>query len=427
MQVSQPSFQSCTKDGTVVSSGASPYTYSATEAGTVYFICSKYSHCSNRGMRIAIEVTSIASPSPTASPTANPTASPTANPTISSPPLTPSPISATTCDAPCCTPYICSSTEGERTDPEDATRSASSTLRNAAVGTKTHRGMLDSPEGWLAGRRSIGDWYQMLMGATCSPTCVASSKTIYGTVTRGCANRDNWVTRYSVDYSRDGSTWNAVDHGTQFTANSDRSTHVTISFTESVVASYIRITVRAYSKYPGMRAGVVQCDGPDVDPPVPCNSRGMDDPQDAARSASSTKGNSAAGVRNHRGRLDSPIGWLAGTRKISDGIWYQMLMGAICNPTCVASSREIFGIVTRGRANRDNWVTLYSVARAQSDSNIWSAVDNGNVFTANTDRSTYVTQLFRVSVVANYIRITVRAYSKYPAMRAGIVQCDDTP
>lgn len=272
--------------------------------------------------------------------------------------------------------------------------------------------------------RRTGDWYEMMMGATCSGvTCTTSPTEVFGIVTRGRGRLfDNWVTQYSVAYSRDGTLWHYVDNRDSFPANSDRTSYVTKRFMESVVASYIRITVRDYVGYPALRAGVVECSGPDVAAPrVQCSIRAIYDPEDAARSASSVKKNSPAGSRFHRGKLDSPLGWVANTG--STGEWYQIMMGAICSGmACTASPKEIVGIVTRGRANRDNWVTWYSLHRSD-EGGVWTPVDDGKMFSANFDRSSYVIGLFIQSVSTSYIRITVREYFKYPSMRAGVVQC----
>jgi len=130
-------------------------------------------------------------------------------------------------------------------NPSEQARAYSSVWDNNAIGTGHARSMLDSLQAWSAATNSVGQWMQVDLGAT---------KKIVGTVVQGRANLDQWITKYKVRYSTNGSSWRDVPG--EFAGNIDRHTKRRTSFT-AVSARYVRFVVQSWHKHISMRAGVL--------------------------------------------------------------------------------------------------------------------------------------------------------------------------
>ncbi|XP_072022206.1 uncharacterized protein [Amphiura filiformis] len=104
---------------------------------------------------------------------------------------------------------------------------------------------------WSAGVVDPNQWIQVNMG---TPTLVS------GIITQG---RDiagtQWVTMFTVEYSRDCITWQDVDIGRVFTGNTDQNTEVTNTFTTPVSATLIRIRPTAWMGWISMRFELLGC------------------------------------------------------------------------------------------------------------------------------------------------------------------------
>ena len=81
---------------------------------------------------------------------------------------------------------------------------------------------------------------------------------------------------------------------------------------------------------------------------------------------------------------------------------------------------EILGILTKGREDSNQWVKTFSL-EASTDGTTYTPVDDGNIFTGNTDRSTVVTNHFENPIVARYVRITTLTCHSYGALRAALL------
>eukprot|EP00961_Rhodomonas_salina_P021509 288907-Rhodomonas_salina.1 len=89
------------------------------------------------------------------------------------------------------------------------------------VGSGHGRGRLDSPKCWAAQVNDQNQWLQLDLGAL---------RYVDGVATKGRAEWDQWVTAYRMSVSADGSTWEDVDEGAEFSGNNDRNTLVTNHF-----------------------------------------------------------------------------------------------------------------------------------------------------------------------------------------------------
>ena len=133
-------------------------------------------------------------------------------------------------------------------------RSSSGVTGTTVPGTDTpgngfNRGRLDSPAAWSAWPANYTDWYQLDNGVEAR---------ISGVAIKGRASANEWVTKFSVKSSSNGSTWVNVDGGKVFTGNTDRNTQVNVKFNTPVNTRYIRIYPKAISGYMSLRADLIR-------------------------------------------------------------------------------------------------------------------------------------------------------------------------
>ena len=133
-------------------------------------------------------------------------------------------------------------------------RSSSGVTGTTVPGTDTpgngfNRGRLDSPAAWSAWPANYTDWYQLDNGVEAR---------ISGVAIKGRASANEWVTKFSVKSSSNGSTWVNVDGGKYFTGNTDRNTQVNVKFNTPVNTRYIRIYPKAISGYMSLRADLIR-------------------------------------------------------------------------------------------------------------------------------------------------------------------------
>jgi hypothetical protein len=140
-----------------------------------------------------------------------------------------------------------------------------------------------------------------------------------------------------------------------FNGNTDRSTKVTVVFTDPPTARYVRIRPRTWNEYISMRAGLLIGQATEV---VPYE----------RLEYSSTSGNNVKGTGLGQGMLDSPMAWCAGSNDLNQNQWIQMDAGQV---------KVINGVVTQGRQDYDHgerqWVTSYFI-ETSSDGNAWTSV-----------------------------------------------------
>jgi hypothetical protein len=139
-------------------------------------------------------------------------------------------------------------------DTPETMRSASSVHSGQAIGVGHGRGRLDSPQGWSAQKKVIGEWYQLDAG---------SSKKIRGVAIMGRVHvpgkswSPQYVKTFKVQSSSDGTTWDDVENGKIFTGNTDATTQVDVTFDTPVDARYIRIYPQTWNKHMSMRTDII--------------------------------------------------------------------------------------------------------------------------------------------------------------------------
>ncbi|XP_072022195.1 uncharacterized protein [Amphiura filiformis] len=110
----------------------------------------------------------------------------------------------------------------------------------------------DSAGSWSAATANDDQWIQVDLG---TPTLVS------GIITQGRDGTDQWVTMFTVEYSKDCITWKDVDDKAEFTGNTDQDTEVTNTFTTPVSATLIRIRPTAWEVHISMRFELLGCKG----------------------------------------------------------------------------------------------------------------------------------------------------------------------
>eukprot|EP00808_Paulinella_micropora_P022495 g53486.t1 len=134
-------------------------------------------------------------------------------------------------------------------NPSETARYYSSIWENHPKGTGQCQSQIDSETAWCAGAYDANQFMTIALGR---------SVHVSGLVTRGHAIKYQWVTKYKVKVSNDGVTYNDVDNGYVFTANTDRSSKVAISFAMPVPAKYVQIAPVEWHDGICIRAAVLE-------------------------------------------------------------------------------------------------------------------------------------------------------------------------
>ena len=135
------------------------------------------------------------------------------------------------------------------------------------------------------------------------------------------------------------------------------------------------------------------------------------DPDASARSASSNL--VSKGKTYSDGRLASDSAWLAASNNANQ--WYQIDVGSVVH---------LAGIVTKGRADYNHWVTKYEI-KVSNDTNAWIDADK-DAYTGNINKKQEVQHIFSHQVTARYVRIYPKEWHSHVALRAGLL-CGPQP
>jgi F5/8 type C domain len=106
--------------------------------------------------------------------------------------------------------------------------------------------------------------------------------------------------------------------------------------------------------------------------------------------------------------IDSPNAWSSNT--IDTNQYLTLDLGSV---------QPAYGVVTQGRTDYDQWTRSYKIS--YSNDNV-DYTDLSTTFSANTDRSTKVINIFPSVITARYIRIKVTDYYDRPSMRADVIK-----
>ena len=91
--------------------------------------------------------------------------------------------------------------------------------------------------------------------------------------------------------------------------------------------------------------------------------------------------------------------------------------------------RTVTSVVTTGRVDVNQWVTMYTVSVSEDGSKFVAVPcrkqgQSGSCI-GNTDRTTRKLNPLKAYVQARYVRINVRAFSGYASLRMGVEVCGE--
>ncbi|XP_072025091.1 uncharacterized protein [Amphiura filiformis] len=259
--------------------------------------------------------------------------------------------------------------------------------------------------GWVADMVDSNQWLQISL---------YRQTRIGGVIMQGRQDKNEWVTRYKVSSSLDGSLWEYVtdEHGADevFEGSWDRDTHAVHLFHSLVEAQYVRIIPVEWNSHISLRLEILGCQLP----VLPCNDNlGIENDTivDAQISASSSEDN----VYPYQARLNSPKTWTAGVTDRNQ--WLEIDLHR---------STPVTGVILQGNPNADQWVNRYHVMFSL-DGKEWNAVVDSN-FTIETfegcwDRTTPAIHLFHEEVIAKYIRIQPLEWFGAIVLRLELLGC----
>ena len=132
----------------------------------------------------------------------------------------------------------------------------SSVRNNDVKGKGFARGRLGSKLGWVAKTAKVGQFMQIDSGMV---------QSVAGVITQGRKDRNEWVTTFSVQTSKDGSKWEDVSCGQEWDANSNRNSKVRTYFSAPVKARYVRLYPQEWHGWMSMRMALLVCEKPCVE------------------------------------------------------------------------------------------------------------------------------------------------------------------
>lgn len=318
------------------------------------------------------------------------------------------------------------------TRPDNAFSASSCWDNNCSTGYGAVQGRLDSSTSWVVAWGGVypidglvmnnnAVWWQMDLG---SPQPVA------GSVTQG--RRDGggynqYVSRYRVGYSNDGTNFTFVEDGRMFEGNTSSGDSRAFARWATITARYWRIYPQVVSNYVSMRADFF----------APRYGYGQTLPDSAfgasgAWPSESTSTQLGTPYGAQQARLDAagdsvwhpastgPNAFFTqgASNNASNGLWWQLDLGT---PRAVAS------VGTRGRALYDQWTSSYRVGWS-NDGVSFTLIDSGRVFPGNNNSRDVVYNGW-APVVARYWRIYPVTWTWVPVLRAdffpALELCDD--
>jgi len=168
-------------------------------------------------------------------------------------------------------------------NPPESSREYSSIFADDGRGMGHARSMLDSPQAWSAKVNEAGEWMKIDLGYVA---------TVTGVATEGRSGVDQYVAKFNIQCSCNGSDWIHVSEDFCVGPRKFR-----VSFAHEVSARFVKIIVREWHGHISMRAGVLveaekiwsMCDGVDCFPDQ-CEEQMVASDLDAVKQYASSKG-----------------------------------------------------------------------------------------------------------------------------------------
>jgi len=103
---------------------------------------------------------------------------------------------------------------------------------------------------WSSRHNRVGQWIQVDLNRVTKVTGIA---------TQGRTNANQWVTKYKLQYSSDGKSFNNYEGGKVFAANRDRNSVVKHNLQTPIIARYIRLLPQAWQGHMSLRMELYGC------------------------------------------------------------------------------------------------------------------------------------------------------------------------
>lgn len=267
---------------------------------------------------------------------------------------------------------------------------------------------------WSSRRNDGNQWLQIdLFDETSQVTGVA---------TQGRFDWNQWVTKYRLQYSVDGVTFQFYKEQGQsankeFTGNTDRNTIVRHDLNPPITARFIRFRPVSWVGHISMRVELYGCFSGECLKPLGMQSGEI--PKEQLSASSEWDKNHGA----KRGRLNiKREGALRGawsSRRNDQNQWLQIDLRT--------RYTAVKGIATQGRDDWNQWVTRYRLQYGNDGNNFefYTEVAGQSAmkeFTGNKDRFTIVFHKLR-PVFARFIRILPRSWHGHISMRVELYGC----
>ncbi|KAG8186759.1 hypothetical protein JTE90_010656 [Oedothorax gibbosus] len=304
----------------------------------------------------------------------------------------------------CYHPFVCEEPMGLETGVIYDFQITASTSANPELGPEKAR--LGSDSGWVA---ELGDTEPYLQIDFMTPA------NITGIMTRGRSDVPEWVNLYEVSYSDDGLDWLDIKDGNGdtmvFNGNRDNESPATIMFPASIFSRYLRIRPTHYEKKVGLRLEVLGC----AKEKLCMEPMGLENGllSDSHISASSYKTDETS---PEHARLNSKTSWSAAATEGAPQ-FIKVDFGAL---------RNISGLVTKGNADDQSWVTSFQVSYSK-DGDKWFPVRNalGEVieFPGNKDAESPVINVLPETLEIQYIKIIPTDWKNWISLRTEVLGC----
>jgi len=93
--------------------------------------------------------------------------------------------------------------------------------------------------------------------------------------------------------------------------------------------------------------------------------------------------------------------------------WVQIDIGTV---------KKVSAIATQGHPDKGQWIKTYQILSG-NDPNSLTLYDNGRIFTGNTDSNSVVKNLLDPPIEARYIRMLMKSWQSWPAVRIELYEC----
>ncbi|XP_015756081.1 PREDICTED: uncharacterized protein LOC107335265 [Acropora digitifera] len=223
-------------------------------------------------------------------------------------------------------------------------------------------------------------------------------------------NTNQWVTRYTIEYSLDGAHFKTFwSHGNvyYFPGNTNRNGIVMHRLFPMPRARVLRFRPNRWHRWISMRVEVHGCPAGRCSLPL-----GMEDKRilDGALSASSY---ASIHLAPWRGRINSISSWSSRVNNARQ--WLQINFGNLARCT---------GIATQGRRDSHQWVTRYVLSYGKGVSfKAYREKRKIRMFLGNSDRNSVVFYTLLAPFTARYVRIHPKAWRSHISMRVELYGC----